>query len=376
MTASYLQIRGLRKSYGHEQAVRGITLGVEQGEVLTLLGPSGCGKTTTLRCVAGLEEPDDGEILVGDDVLTSVPRRIVLPPERRQLGMVFQSYAVWPHMSVAQNVAYPLEVRHVPRTEIKQRVAEVLELVGLGGLEQRNATRLSGGQQQRIALARALVARPRLLLFDEPLSNLDAQLRERMRLEIVHLLRELHITAVYVTHDQAEAMVVSDTIAVMSHGRVEQIGAPEEIYAWPRSAFVASFLGRANLLPATSLSEPDPSGRVRLRLAGDGASLELLGTLPSGGVPAERYAVAIKPECIAFLPNAAAADGTNVFPARVVEAVNQGNLMEYQVAMGEGSAIMLRAQGPSSTPWPASADVSLRIEPAHCVCVPADGERE
>jgi len=208
---------------GSVRAVDRVGFEVQEGELLVLLGPSGCGKTTTLRMIAGLEEPDDGEIWLGDRLVSSAERNLFVPTEKRNIGMVFQSYAIWPHMTVFDNVAYPLRVRHVPRDVVRQKVNNTLELVGLQGLEGRSATQLSGGQQQRVALARAIVRRPRLLLLDEPLSNLDARLRERMRSELRDLQRTIGITTLYVTHDQIEALSMSDRVGVMSQGRIVQV---------------------------------------------------------------------------------------------------------------------------------------------------------
>jgi iron(III) transport system ATP-binding protein len=241
-----ITIKQLRKTYEASVAVDCIDLEVREGEVMALLGPSGCGKTTTLQLMAGFLRPDAGEIWIADRLLSSA--RSVVPPERRNMSLIFQSYAVWPHKTVAQNVAYGLQVRKLPRAEIDTRVRRMLERVKLGALAQRYPAELSGGQQQRVALARALVVEPQVLLLDEPLSNLDANLREEMRFEIRRLHDETGITMIYVTHDQAEAMVISDRIAVMNLGRVEQVGRPDEIYEMPRTRFVASFIGRTNVL--------------------------------------------------------------------------------------------------------------------------------
>lgn len=257
-----IQVKNLSKSYrsgGKEiQALCGVNLEIQEPEIFTLLGPSGCGKTTLLRCIVGLETPEAGEISIGDRIVFSKDRGILVPPEKRGLGMVFQSYAIWPHMSVFENVAYPLKVKREPIQEIRRKVARALAMVKLEGLEDRPATRLSGGQQQRVALARALVGEPRVILFDEPLSNLDAKLREETRNELRSFLRELRITAVYVTHDRVEALSLSDRVAVMRDGRILETGSPKRIYFEPRHSFVADFIGKANLIEARVIENEGP----------------------------------------------------------------------------------------------------------------------
>ena len=243
-----IRLVSLEKRYGATAALRGITLTARDGALLALLGPSGCGKTTTLQLLAGFLFPDAGEVWAGDRLISS-PQGVV-PPERRQMSLVFQSYALWPHMTILQNVAFGLEMRRLSREEIARQVKRILAVVNLSGYEQRYPHELSGGQQQRVALARALVVQPDTLLLDEPLSNLDANLREQMRFEIRRIHKETGITTIYVTHDQAEAMVIADHIAVMNNGLIEQVGTPEEIYESPQSRFVASFIGQANCLPA------------------------------------------------------------------------------------------------------------------------------
>ena len=248
------RVVGLSKSYGNVPAVNEVTFDVAPGELLTLLGPSGCGKTTTMRAIAGLEKITAGEIYLKDRLVSSVPRGLHLPPEKRDIGMVFQSYAIWPHMTVFENVAYPLQCHKVEKSEIVRRVRDGLQLVEMGAYEDRPATRLSGGQQQRIAFARAMVMQPSVLLLDEPLSNLDAKLRVQMRTHIKELQRRTGLTMVYVTHDQEEAMALSDRIIVMNGGRIEQVGAPEEIYERPRTQFVADFVGAINFIQGTVIA--------------------------------------------------------------------------------------------------------------------------
>ena len=249
-----IRIENLHMRYhsemGEVHAVRGISLTVKPGEFYTMLGPSGCGKTTTLRSVAGLETPEEGEIYIGDDLVFSSSKGISIPPYKRDIGMVFQSYAIWPHMTVFDNVAFPLQEmrRRFSKKEIHEKVLKALSLVQLNGLEDRPAPFLSGGQQQRLALARALVKEPRVLLLDEPLSNLDAKLREETRLEVRELVNRLNITTLYVTHDQLEALTMSDVVAVINQGQIAQEAPPNEIYQSPRERFVANFIGLANFL--------------------------------------------------------------------------------------------------------------------------------
>jgi iron(III) transport system ATP-binding protein len=247
---SKLKLRGIEKRYGDVTAVSGLDLELAQGEFVSLLGPSGCGKTTTLRMIAGFIDPSAGTIEMDGQVLSSASGS--LPPEKRGMSMIFQSYAVWPNMTVEGNVAFGLELRKLPREETRRRVAEMLEVVQMGHLAKRYPAELSGGQQQRVALARAIVIKPSVLLLDEPLSNLDANLREEMRFEIRRLHDEFRITTVYVTHDQAEAMVTSDRIAVMNQGRIEQVDAPHALYNRPKTRFVAGFIGRTNFLDGTA----------------------------------------------------------------------------------------------------------------------------
>ncbi len=295
-----LSLRHISKTFASDQgsvhAVHDVALEVKQGEFYSLLGPSGCGKTTTLRCIAGLETPTEGEILLNGEVIYSRSKNRVVPSHERDIGMVFQSYAIWPHMSVFDNVAYPLRygsARRMSGTEINTRVMEVLRLVHMDHLAKRPATQLSGGQQQRVALARALSRRPKVLLLDEPLSNLDAKLREEMRVELRDLLHQLGTTSVYVTHDQLEALAMSDRIAVMLDGRVVQEGTPQDIYLRPRHAFVASFVGNINLL----------DGQLKAQASGLESIVETpVGQIqcycPDGVCSGQQVKIGIRPESI------------------------------------------------------------------------------
>ena len=261
-----IRVEGLTKTFtAHNEivaAVDGIDFEVGPGEVVTLLGPSGCGKTTTLRCVAGLERAQGGRIVIGDRTVVDVAAGIFVPPHRRNLGMVFQSYAIWPHMTVIENVAYALEGRGIKKAERKRLAMEALETVQLAHLAERPAPRLSGGQQQRVAIARAMVGRPQVLLFDEPLSNLDARLRVEMRSELRRIQRQIGLSSIYVTHDQAEALAMSDWIVVMKDGRIVERGRPLDIYRYPRHVFTAQFLGTTNLIAGTVADVDAAGGRL------------------------------------------------------------------------------------------------------------------
>jgi len=246
-----ITVQNLVKRYGAVTVVDGISFEVGRGEFVSLLGPSGCGKTTSLRCIAGLEDADGGVIRIGETLVSAPAQGLLVPAHERQVGMVFQSYAIWPHMTVADNVGFPLSVRKVPAAEVRRQVGEALAIVGLQALKDRHPSQLSGGQQQRVALARAIVGRPKVLLFDEPLSNLDAKLREGTRAEIRRLQRELGVATVYVTHDQEEALSMSDRVIVMNGGKIQQVGTPRELYRSPTNRFVADFVGRASFIDVT-----------------------------------------------------------------------------------------------------------------------------
>ena len=274
---SKLVLRNIGKAYGTFDAVKDFSLELAQGEFVSLLGPSGCGKTTTLRMIAGFLPPTSGTIELDGQVISSPSG--VIPPERRRMSMIFQSYAIWPNMTVGQNVGFGLEVKKVPRAEADRRIAKILEIVQMGPLKDRYPAELSGGQQQRVALARAIVVEPEILLLDEPLSNLDANLREEMRFEIRRLHDEFKITTVYVTHDQSEAMVTSDRIVVMNKGRIEQVDAPHTLYGKPRSRFVAGFIGRTNFVERdgqTFSLRPQAIGLSAARPAANGVEAEIV----------------------------------------------------------------------------------------------------
>jgi len=335
---STLTLAQVTRRYGGFTAVDDVSLDVADGEFVTLLGPSGCGKTTTLRMVAGFIAPDSGEIRFGDRRMTDVP------PHRRNTAMVFQSYALFPHMSVADNIAFGLRMRKLSATERESRIAEALDMVSLRGLEKRRPGELSGGQQQRVALARAIVTRPDILLFDEPLSNLDAKLREKVRIEIRDLQRRLRITTLYVTHDQSEAMAISDRIVVMNGGRIEQEGDPATIYRQPRSAFVADFLGAANIVAVTAIADGMAETAVgRFAFTGEGPA--------SGGAR-----LSWRPEDMQLVP-----DGSgNIRDAVLRSAVFRGNFTELLV---EASGQQLRAQVDSGVVLQEGQRVSFAVRP-------------
>src|SRR3981081_1370416 len=322
MTAT-LDVTDLRKQFAiGRPAIDGVSFVLPAGEIVVLLGPSGCGKTTTLRCVAGLEHPTSGEISIAGRVVSSPERGILVPPRSRDLGMVFQSYAVWPHMTVRQNVIYPLKHRNIARAEAARKVDEVLELVGLSEFADRPVVALSGGQMQRVALARSIVYRPQLLLLDEPLSNLDAKLRLRLRDDLRVILKQTGMTALYVTHDQAEAVVLGDRIGVRRNGKLLHMGTPEQIYNRPADPFVANFTGATNELAGTLIERSGEFGVVDF---GDGRRGEaaLLHALNVG----DKVRIALRPESIGI----GSRDGGNLFPARVVDRRYQGTQTVYDI---------------------------------------------
>ena len=352
----------------HGQTIRAaheVSFEVPQGKLFTLLGPSGCGKTTTLRSIAGLERPRSGEIAVGGRTIYSSGKNIFIPPNQRGLGMVFQSYAIWPHMTVFDNAAFPLQVSRRKVKDLKERVHRVLKVVALDEMAGREATKLSGGQQQRLALARALVMEPPLLLLDEPLSNLDAKLRERMRFELKRLQRELGITTVYVTHDQSEALALSHSIAVMNGGRVEQLGAPREVYERPRNQFVADFIGTTNFVRGTVDGVDSSPGFYRIAAE--------IGTLKARGVDSlkagEEVVLSIRPEDIVLSEERQ--QGENTYDATVDQKVFLGEFVDFQVRIG-GRAVQSRAHPSLRTR--VGEPLYVRIDPDKCVALKATGE--
>ena len=355
-----LVLRNLHRRFGGTAAVDGIDLALQEGEFVSLLGPSGCGKTTTLRMIAGFIPPSDGTVEVDGRVLSSPAG--VTPPERRGMSMIFQSYAIWPNMTVAQNVAFGLKLRKLPAEEVRRRTEEILEVVRMGRLAGRYPAELSGGQQQRVALARAIVVKPSVLLLDEPLSNLDANLREEMRFEIRRLHDEFRVTTVYVTHDQGEAMVTSDRIAVMNAGRIEQLDAPFVVYNRPRTRFVAGFIGRTNFLEA----QRGQDGRLEL------GGFSLPGSVLQGQTPAaagDRLLLSVRPQAIGLCRDGEGeGEGGVMVPGRVVERAYLGEHWDYVVVpRREGEATRLRVTtGPLDLFQPGEA-VWLRFDPAQVV---------
>ena len=358
-------VRDLVKTFpgarGEVRALRGVSFEVGKGELFTLLGPSGCGKTTTLRCIAGLEQPLSGEIRINDRVVFNAADGVFIPPEQRRIGMVFQSYAIWPHMTVYQNVAYPL-TSDIGRKEIGVRVGGILERLGLGPLGDRLAPNLSGGQQQRVALARALVAQPQVLLLDEPLSNLDAKLREQMRFELKALQESFKITTVYVTHDQEEALALSDRIGLMHEGTLLEVGAPAELYLRPAHKITADFLGNANFIPAHVEGHEKQLGAEILVATPLGNFVAQRGAEWQVGVPAQLF---FRPEYVDLLDDAdGAVDGPNR-GCGVVERVSfLGNSADVIIRCGE---IGLRARAHPACLTAVGKRVCFHVAPSSCI---------
>ena len=351
-----LKVDRLAKSFG-AAGVHNVSFDVAPREFFTILGPSGCGKTTTLRCIAGLETPTDGAIEINHQTVYSRAADILVPTARRDIGMVFQSYAIWPHMTVAENVAFPLTVQNLGKAAIGERTARALAMVGLEGLGDRPAPLLSGGQQQRVALARAVAKGAPLLLLDEPLSNLDASLREQMRGELRDLQRRIGITAIYVTHDQEEALNLSDRIAIMRDGHVVDIDTPANLYFHPKTVFAAEFIGRATILPCQLLATCSTGTRVQTPL----------GPLLSHNAPADAtkpLAFAIRPEHIEIAPTAA----DNVLEGIIRSVGFAGRIIEYDILVGDAS---LRVQRTSDVLHEPNTAVKIRLPPNRCMLIAA-----
>lgn len=331
-----IKVSSLVKRFGTFTAVDDVSFAVHENEFFSLLGPSGCGKTTTLRCISGLEQPTEGDIYISGQLVTSPEKNVMVPPERRGIGMVFQNYAVWPHMTVEQNMSYPLRLAKKPKEKINRKMVYLLDLLELQGLEKRFPSELSGGQQQRVALGRALSTDPEVMLLDEPLSNLDAKLREQMRFELKDLQRKTGISILYVTHDQVEAMAMSDRVAVMKSGAVVQEGAPHDIYEKPKDKFVADFIGTMNFVPCSVIGRTEQGVTIRLR---SGAEFVIEGSSANKG----DYTLAIRPEDIIL--------GTERgVECEVDVRIFLGNVIEYRVRIGEN---LFRVQ----------TNASMRLEP-------------
>jgi ABC-type Fe3+/spermidine/putrescine transport system ATPase subunit len=347
----------LRKHFGDLVAVNDISVEFRDGELTSILGPSGCGKTTTLNLIAGFIEPDGGTVHFGERPIVDSRRGIVVPPNKRNLGMVFQSYALWPHLSVADNVAYGLKMHKVPRAQREDAVRRSLQQVRLERYSERFPHQLSGGQQQRVALARAIAYAPQILLFDEPLSNLDAQLREEMRSQIKDIHREIGITAIYVTHDQAEAMTLSDRIVVMGEGQILQVGVPRELYDRPRDAAVAQLIGRTNLFDARIVDKGTAGAHVEI----DGLELPLSCRVPPDSTPNMRGSLSVRPEGVLVRPAGSEPPG---LPGQVRSAVYLGNVSQLHIALDIGKTI--EVQQMMAQTWNVGDTVSVTFDPERC----------
>lgn len=363
-----VRIESLEKYFGEDKervhVLKGVSLNIPEGSLYTFLGPSGCGKTTTLRCVAGLERPDGGKISIGGQTVYASGERVYVPTNKRPIGMVFQSYAIWPHMTVAENVAYPLTIQRRPKDEIRRKVGDVLKIVGLDGLEDRPAPKLSGGQQQRVAFARALVNEPKVMLLDEPLSNLDAKLRVQMRSEIKSLQRRTNITTIFVTHDQAEALAISDQIAVMHGGVLIEVGSPHQLYTRPKRRFTATFLGLTNLIEGKVL-EADGDGKPGRMETNKG----ILKFIPSTTLRKDQAAViSIRPENIPLYKQRPA-ETENILEGKVTEAVFMGDAYQCKVAVGNDVIAVHTHPFNSVSP---GETVFIRLDPSSCNGLPAD----
>ncbi|MEA2937121.1 MAG: iron(III) transport system ATP-binding protein [Alphaproteobacteria bacterium] len=365
-----IKVEGLAKHFTANKevvaAVAGIDFEVAAGEMVTLLGPSGCGKTTTLRCVAGLEKADGGRIVIGNQCMVDVAAGVFVPPHKRNLGMVFQSYAIWPHMTVLENVAYALEGRGIAKAERRKQAMAALDKVQLAHLADRPAPRLSGGQQQRVAIARALVGRPQVLLFDEPLSNLDARLRMEMRSELRRIQKQIGLSSIYVTHDQAEALAVSDWIVVMKDGRIVERGRPLDIYRYPRHMFTAQFLGTTNLIPGTVATTNLVGGRLQVTTAlGPIIGIDPAHALASGA----KVRVSIRPEDLSMQHQLGSTDPVNTFDGTLTFAVFAGTAVEAEVRCGQTNLQCLLNREADLTPGRA---IALHAKADACLVLPEE----
>ena len=362
MGVNRLRVEEVTKRFGAVAAVDRLSLGVAEGEAVVFLGPSGCGKTTLLKLIAGFHAPDQGRIVMDGMELSS--SRSLVPPDKRRMGMVFQSYAIWPHKTVYENVAFGLRIRKEPKAEIDRKTRGALALVHLEGLEDRYATQLSGGQQQRVALARALVVEPAILLLDEPLSNLDAALREEMRNEIRELKEKLGITFVYVTHDQAEAMAVGDRVILMKEGKIIQESTPRELYTRPKSSFAASFIGKSNLLAVTSGGDSRSARNGSSVLSCAFGELLLAAAIPTGR-PGQTLKISVRPELVQLLEEADP-NLPNVFPGTITRQQFYGKSISYQLRVGD---VSLSAETPAKQDYPMGTRVFVHLPPETCVPV-------
>jgi len=353
MSEHMIELRNVTKRYGDLLANDNITLKIRRGELMTLLGPSGCGKTTALRCITGHNIPDEGEVWIDGQNVTDVP------PHKRELGMVFQNFALFPHMTAFDNVGFPLMIRREDKAKRQERVLEALRLIHMEEYASHYPRQLSGGQQQRVGLARALVYRPKVLLLDEPLSNLDAKLREEMRFEIRDLIDRLSITAVYVTHDQAEALALSDRVAVMNVGRIEQVGTPDEIYDYPQSRFVADFIGLSDFIAGT-VSAVQAEQKTAI-IAANGLDISVPAT--SDMSPGRDVLLFTRPNDVDLLP-ASHASGTNVFPGVVDKMTYLGDRNDYRVVIGQG--LKLRVQTDGKVRFTEGENVKVHLPPPLC----------
>jgi len=348
-----IELRNVTKRYGHIVANDHINLSIRRGELMTLLGPSGCGKTTALRCITGHHIPDEGRVFIDDRDVTNVPTH------KRELGMVFQSFALFPHMTVFDNVGFPLMIRGLGKTQRRERVVETLRLIRMEEYESHYPRQISGGQQQRVGLARALVYRPKGLLLDEPLSNLDAKLREQMRFEIRELIDRLGITAVYVTHAQAEALALSDRVAVMNEGRIEQVGTPDEIYDCPQSRFVADFIGLSNFTEGTVVAVRPEQATALIRVN----DLEMVIPVQVGMSTGQSALLFIRPNDVDLLPDSHE-PGANIFPGVVQKKTYLGDRNDYRVMVGE--RLELRVQTDGKVRFDEGQNVKVRLPAVHC----------